>query len=223
MTWQEATSAFAGLRPFGGETGHETFPGTERAARQRTGHGRTDPIVPRESSVMGDAKYRLRARSRRRAQELARRALATGAVWAVLAAAPTLTAQPVEGRAQPGDGPAFTVASLEPTGSERQEMSFRVRPGGNCDVRNHSLVRLISEAYGLEVQQVLGGPDWIDDERFDIVATFEPDSHAATDESRVRRMLQRLLWERFRLRLIAGRLGPVDVLVVTHAERLGAN
>lgn len=169
MTWHEATSAFAGLRPF------------------------------------------------------ARRALATGVVWAVLAAAPTLNAQPVEGLARPGDGPAFTVASLEPTGSERQEISFRVRPGGNCDVRNHSLVRLISEAYGLEVQQVLGGPDWIDDERFDIVATFEPDSHAAADESQVRRMLQRLLRERFRLRLTAGRLGPVDVLVVTHAERLGAN
>ena len=222
MTWHEAASAFAGLRPFGGETGHETLPGTERAARPRTAHGRTDLIVPRESGVTGDAKYRLLARSRRRAQELARRALATGAVWAVLAAAPTLTAQPV-GRAQPADGPAFTVASLKPTGSERQEMSFRVRPGGNCDVRNHSLVRLISEAYGLDVQQVLGGPDWIDDERFDIVATFEPDSHAATDESRVRRMLQRLLWERFRLRLSPGRLGPVDVLVVTHAERLGAN
>ena len=177
MTWQEATSTFAGLRPFGGETGHE----------------------------------------------LARRALATGVVWAVLAAAPTLRAQPVEGRAQPGDGPAFTVASLEPTGSEHQEMSFRVRPDGNCDVRNHSLVRLIGEAYGVDVQQVLGGPDWIHDEQFDIVAIFEPDSHAATDESRVRRMLQRLLRERFRLRLSAGRLGTVDVLVVTHAERLGAN
>lgn len=172
----KATSAVAGLRPFGGETGHE----------------------------------------------LARRALATGMVWAVLAAAPTLTAQPVEGRAQPGDGPALTVGSLEPTGCEHQEMSFRVRPGGNCDVRNYSLVRLIGEAYGLDVQQVLGGPDWIHDEQFDIGAIFEPDSHAATDESR-RRMLQRLLWERFQLRLSAGRLGTVDVLVVTHAERLGAN
>ena len=167
MTWQEASSAFAGLRPFGRETGHE----------------------------------------------LARRALATGVVWAVLAAAPTLTAQPVEGRAQ----------SLEPTGSEHQEMSFRVRPGGDCDVRNYSLARLIGEAYGVDVQQVLGGPDWIHDEQFDIAAVFEPDSHAATDESRVRRMLQRLLWERFQLRLSAGRLGTVDVLVVTHAERLGAN
>lgn len=177
MTWQEATSALAGLRPSAGESGHE----------------------------------------------LARRALATGVVWAVLAAAPTLTAQPVEGRAQPGDGPAFTAASLETTGSEHQEMSFRVRPDGNCDVRNHSLARLIGEAYGVDVQQVLGGPDWIHDEQFDIVAIFEPDSHAATDESRVRRMLQRLLWERFRLRLSPGRLGTVDVLVVTHAERLGAN
>lgn len=172
----KATSALAGLRSFGGETGHE----------------------------------------------LARRALATGVVWAVLAAAPTLTAQPVEGRAQPGDGSALTVGSLEPTGCEDQEMSFRVRPGGNCDVRSYSLVRLIGEAYGLDVQQVLGGPDWIHDEQFDIGAIFGPDSHAATDESR-RRMLQRLLWERFQLRLSAGRLGTVDVLVVTHAERLGAN
>ncbi|MCY4076620.1 MAG: TIGR03435 family protein [Acidobacteria bacterium] len=166
MTWREATSALAGLRPSGGETGHE----------------------------------------------LARRALATGVVWAVLAAAPTLTAQPVEGRAQ----------SLEPTGSEHPAM-FRVRPDGDCDVRNYSLARLIGEAYGVDVQQVLGGPDWIHDEQFDIGAIFEPDSHAATDESRVRRMLQRLLWERFQLRLSAGRLGTVDVLVVTHAERLAAN
>ena len=100
---------------------------------------------------------------------------------------------------------------------------FRVRPDGDCDVRNYSLARLIGEAYGVDVQQVLGGPDWIHDEQFDIGAIFEPDSHAATDESRVRRMLQRLLWERFQLRLSAGRLGTVDVLVVTHAERLAAN
>lgn len=77
-TWQEATSAFPGLQPFGGETGLETSsPGRERAARPRTAPGRTDLIVPRESGVTGDAKYRLLARSRRRAQELARRALAT--------------------------------------------------------------------------------------------------------------------------------------------------
>ena len=120
-------------------------------------------------------------------------------------------------------GPAFTVASLEPSAPEHREMSFRVWPGGSCNVRNHSLTRLISEAYELEVQQVLGGPDWINDDRFDVVATFEPDSDAATDESRVRRMLQRLLRERFALRVSAGRLGPVDVLVVTHAERLRAH
>ena len=119
--------------------------------------------------------------------------------------------------------PAFTVASLEPSAPEHREMSFRVWPGGRCNVRNHSLTRLISEAYELEVQQVLGGPDWINDDRFDVVATFEPDSYAATDESRVRRMLQRLLRERFALRVSAGRLGPVDVLVVTHAERLKAH
>ncbi len=119
---------------------------------------------------------------------------------AVLLATTTL------GRTQPSNGPAFTVASLKPSGSEHREMSFRVWPAGSCNVRNHSLTRLISRAYELDVQQVLGGPDWIDDERFDIVANFEPDAYTATDESRVRRMLQRLLWERFALRLSAGRL-----------------
>ncbi len=130
-----------------------------------------------------------------------------------------IVAAATSGRTQSSDDLAFTVASLEPSAPEHREMSFRVWPGGSCNVRNHSLTRLISEAYELEVQQVLGGPDWIDDDRFDVVATFEPDSYAATDESRVRRMLQRLLRERFALRVSAGRLGPVDVLVVTHAER----
>ena len=53
-----------GVRLRGAETHH-----------QRTATRRADLIVPRESHLTGDAKYRLLSQARRRAQETARRAL----------------------------------------------------------------------------------------------------------------------------------------------------
>ena len=52
-------------------------PTAARSAPRRTAGGRIDLIVPRESGMPLEAKYRLLSRSRRRAQEVARRALAT--------------------------------------------------------------------------------------------------------------------------------------------------
>ena len=48
-----------------------------RNARRPTVSGRSDLIVPRESALPLEAKYRLLSRSRREAQEVARRALAS--------------------------------------------------------------------------------------------------------------------------------------------------
>ena len=48
-----------------------------RNAQRRTVSGRSDLIVPRESALPLEAKYRLLSRSRREAQEVARRALAS--------------------------------------------------------------------------------------------------------------------------------------------------
>ena len=48
-----------------------------RNALRRTVSGRSDLIVPRESALPLEAKYRLLSRSRREAQEVARRALAS--------------------------------------------------------------------------------------------------------------------------------------------------
>lgn len=50
-------------------------PKPARSAPRRAAGGRIDLIVPRESDLPLEAKYRLLSRSRRKAQEVARRAL----------------------------------------------------------------------------------------------------------------------------------------------------
>ena len=52
-------------------------PAPARSAPRGSAAGRTDLIVPRESGLPLEAKYRLLSRSRRQAQEVARRALAS--------------------------------------------------------------------------------------------------------------------------------------------------
>ncbi len=94
--------------------------------------------------------------------------------------------------------PAFEVASLKPdksgTGVDRIK-----RSGGGLIIENVSLKRLIGMAYGVAEGRdyLFKGPDWIDSENFDISARFP----AETPDSQMLLMLQRLLDERFRLKL----------------------
>jgi uncharacterized protein (TIGR03435 family) len=108
--------------------------------------------------------------------------------------------------------PAFEVASLKPdksgTGVDRIK-----RIGGSWIIENVSLKRLIGMAYGVAegTDYLFKGPDWWDTENFDIAAKFPP----ATSDSQVLLMLQRLLDERFKLKLHhESREFPVYALVV---------
>ena len=103
--------------------------------------------------------------------------------------------------------PAFTVATVRPNPTERMGMTIRTLPGGRFTATNVPLQRLIRRAYGLQTLQVLGGPDWMDADRFDIVATFDPEELGGwnrwlqRDNPRVMLMLQTLLVERFNLQM----------------------
>jgi uncharacterized protein (TIGR03435 family) len=94
--------------------------------------------------------------------------------------------------------PVFEVASLKPdksgTGVDRIK-----RSGGSWILENVSLKRLIGMAYGVTdgIDYQFKGPDWWDTENFDISAKFP----AGTSDSQVLLMLQRLLDERFQLKL----------------------
>jgi uncharacterized protein (TIGR03435 family) len=74
-------------------------------------------------------------------------------------------------------------------------MSVDLQPGGKLVMRNVPMKVLIMFAYHLRPEALAGGPAWIESDRYDVVAkaaeTGPPDD--------VRRMVQTLLAERFKL------------------------
>ena len=80
--------------------------------------------------------------------------------------------------------PTFEVASIKQNTSDERR-SFGVQPGGRLVVRNAALRHLIPAAYGMaEIQalvpgRILGGPDWIGSERYNIEAKASGEFHFA--------------------------------------------
>jgi uncharacterized protein (TIGR03435 family) len=67
--------------------------------------------------------------------------------------------------------------------------------GGRYEIRMANMVDLIRTAYGVEADKVLGGPSWLEWDRFDVIAKAPP----ATSIETARLMLQGLLADRFKL------------------------
>lgn len=61
----------------------------------------------------------------------------------------------------------FEVASVKP--STEKTMSVRVMPGARL-VATAPLKLLIMKACGLQYARVIGGPEWINDDRFEVQA-----------------------------------------------------
>jgi uncharacterized protein (TIGR03435 family) len=91
--------------------------------------------------------------------------------------------------------PAFEVASIRRNVSVGQLSSIRGQPGGRITVTNHTLRNIIRNTNRLQSYQLVGGPDWIDRDRWDIVAK------GAGDPSfeQLVAMMQTLLADRFKL------------------------
>jgi uncharacterized protein (TIGR03435 family) len=96
----------------------------------------------------------------------------------------------------PAAAPAFEVASIkvsnEPPGSNSSHSTM-----GRLSMRNMTLRASIGMAYDVREPQVLGGPKWLDSDRYDIDAK----SPGAARSPELRAMLQTLLAERFQLAL----------------------
>jgi uncharacterized protein (TIGR03435 family) len=65
--------------------------------------------------------------------------------------------------------PAFEVASIKPTTALDNHTTFHSTPG-MLTMTGYTLRALIVEAYNVGSFQVLGGPQWMDEDRYDIVA-----------------------------------------------------
>ena len=98
-----------------------------------------------------------------------------------------------QGPVSPTMGPKFDVASIKPAvGGMRPDV--KTSPG-SLTVRNQSLRDLIQWAYDTPPFQI-EGPDWLNDDRFDLLAKAE----SGGDDAKLRVMLRALLADRFGLK-----------------------
>src|SRR5262249_31294958 len=106
------------------------------------------------------------------------RVVATCAALLVLAAAASVMPHWIVWAPTPR--PAFEVASSKrnlaelerPTGeaghAPSRGVTFAARPGGRLEVVNNPTSNLIYNAYGIAPYQLIGAPDWVKSERYDI-------------------------------------------------------
>jgi uncharacterized protein (TIGR03435 family) len=152
--------------------------------------------------------------------------LAFGLINAPQMLAQSATAEPS------GPKPKFEVASIKRDKSDGHHNSIRIAPGGKLFVTNDSLRALILMAYRIENSQLIGGPAWINSDRFDIRAEAatapREDPHKMSEaqleafEEREQLRLQALLQDRFQLKLHREtRKLPIYALIVAkHGPKL---
>jgi uncharacterized protein (TIGR03435 family) len=97
--------------------------------------------------------------------------------------------------AQSGVPLRFEVASVKPSTDQSSGSSGGKSGHGRLTLTNATLKRCIMGAYGLGPNLIAGGPDWLDSDRFEIVAKSEQ----SDGDEVLMKMLQTLLAERFKL------------------------
>lgn len=115
--------------------------------------------------------------------------------------------------------PAFEVASIKLNTSGDPLSGTHDLPGGRVTMTNLPLRDVIRSAYGANDLEVIGGPSWLDTERWDIVAAAAPGLQDASWQP----MMKSLLAERFGLQAhTEQREQPIFRLVfVGNDQRLG--
>jgi uncharacterized protein (TIGR03435 family) len=93
--------------------------------------------------------------------------------------------------------PAFDVATIKPNPSGEPTLRQLTTNGRNFVLRNGSLADLIAFAYNVQKKQIVGGPDWMDKDRYDIAGV--PDVEGAPSVEQMRIMIRKLLADRFKM------------------------
>ena len=118
----------------------------------------------------------------------------------------------------------FEVASVKANKSGDNRTMIGGQPGGRFNVTNAALRQVILLAYQIQPFQLIGAPNWINDERFDIVAKAPagtpmvgPAGGGAPGPMQF--MLRNLLADRFKLKThTETREMPMYALVVARAD-----
>ena len=107
--------------------------------------------------------------------------------------------------------PSFEVATIKPSA---HDANWGISRGTRLfQARGNTVADLIQFAYHVRRRQIGGGPSWMDELRFDV--TGEPDAPGLPSRDQQRRMLRKLLAERFGCKAhIVQKDFPVYTLVV---------
>jgi len=91
---------------------------------------------------------------------------------------------------------SFEAASIKPNHAGPGPSSMRIT-AGHVSMQNVSLKKMILNAYGIpdDRRYAVIGPDWLENESFDLEATFPAD----TPQAQIRPMLQAFLTSRFKM------------------------
>jgi len=99
----------------------------------------------------------------------------------------------------PKTAPSFQIADVHvsPRVSERRWLDMRggIFRAGRYEIRDASMLDLVTTAYGVDGDTVVGGPAWLEFDHFDVIAKAPP----ATSPETIKRMLRALLADRFKL------------------------
>jgi uncharacterized protein (TIGR03435 family) len=99
----------------------------------------------------------------------------------------------------------FEVASVKKNVSGSPSASFGGRPGGMIVVQNNTLRNIIRNVWGLQGFQIVGGPDWINNDRWDINAKApeslirQTQQQSQQQQQQLMLMMRTLLADRFKL------------------------
>jgi uncharacterized protein (TIGR03435 family) len=125
-------------------------------------------------------------------------------VVAVLGAAATVR---LAGQPAADQSPSFEVASVKHNKSGSPGVRLFFQPGGRFVAENVTLQFLIAAAYGdprpLADFQIVGGPKWINADRFNVIAKAEGDPQPSADGPPpvMFAMLRTMLADRFKVRV----------------------
>jgi uncharacterized protein (TIGR03435 family) len=93
--------------------------------------------------------------------------------------------------------PSFDVATIKPNDSGEASMQQLSFDGHNFRTRNSSVLDLISFAFDVQKKQIVNAPDWIDKDRYDVVAV--PDMEGFPSMMQAKGMVRKLLADRFKM------------------------
>ena len=95
----------------------------------------------------------------------------------------------------------FEVVSIKPSTEINTNKGIRYMPDGGFRAGNYSLKDLIRLGWDVRAFQIMGGPGWLDAERYNVQTRpdvpFNP--HSTEGEERLREMVRSMLQDRFRL------------------------